>query len=77
MTPDDAGPADAGRDFVAAEALELFRNRRRRAVHVVLKFRMGVEVSPPRGDFRVQVGNAVHDWHRMILVRRYPAQRTV
>ena len=32
---DDAGPADPGNHFIAAEALELVGDRRRRAVHVV------------------------------------------
>ena len=60
---DDAGSADAGRHFVAAKAFELLRDRRRGAMHVVQKFRMGMEVLPPRGDLGVQVGDAVHDWH--------------
>ncbi len=47
---DDAGPPDAGNHFVAAEALELVGNRRRGAMHVVLKFRMGVQIPPPCGD---------------------------
>ena len=60
---DDAGAADAGDDLVAAEALELFGDRRRGAVHVVEQFRMGVQVAPPFGDLGVQVGDAVDDRH--------------
>ena len=33
-------------------------------MHVVLKFRMGMQVPAPAGDFGVQVGNAVDDRHR-------------
>ena len=60
---DDAGAADAGDHLVAAEALELVGDRRRGAVHVVVQFRMGVNIPPPCGDFVVQVGDAVDDRH--------------
>ena len=52
-------------DVVAAEALELFGDRSRRAMHVVEQLRVGVEVVPPSGDLGVQVGDAVDDWHRL------------
>ena len=60
---DDAGAADAGHHLVAAETLELFRHRGRRAVHVVLQLRMGVHVAAPGGDLVVQVGDAIDDRH--------------
>ena len=60
---DDAGPADAGDDVVAAETLELVGHRCRGAVHVVAQFRMGVDIPPPGGDLAVQVGDAIDDRH--------------
>ena len=67
---DDAGAADAGHHLVAAETLELFRHRRRRAVHVVLQFRMRMHVAAPGGDLVVQVGDAIDDRHGLVLARR-------
>ncbi len=61
---DDAGPADAGYDFVAAKALQKVRHRARRAVHVELQLRMGVNIPPPAGDFLVKVGDTIDDRHR-------------
>jgi hypothetical protein len=61
--PDHAGAADAGDDLVTAERLELLGHRRRRAVHVVKKLRMGVQVMPPSRDLTMQIGDAIDDWH--------------
>ena len=66
---DHAGPPDAGHDLVAAEALELVGDRRRGAVHVVLEFRMGMDVPPPGRDLGMQVGDAVDDGHGEVLAR--------
>src|SRR5262249_30208136 len=60
---DNTGAAEAGHDVVAAEALEFFRNDACRAMHVILKLGMGVQVTPPGGDLIVQVGDAVNDRH--------------
>ena len=66
---DHAGPPDAGHDLVAAEALELVGDRRRGAVHVVLEFRMGMDIPPPGRDLGMQVGDAVDDGHGEVLAR--------
>ena len=64
---DDAGPAEAGHDLVAAEALELVRHDPRGAVNVEQKLRVFVEVAAPGGDFIGEVGDAVDDRHEVIL----------
>ena len=62
---DDPGAADARHDIVAAKTLELFRNRGRRAVHVVEQFRIRMHLAAPGGDLVVQVGDAIDDRHGM------------
>src|SRR5215469_13133960 len=57
------GPPDAGNDFVAAEALELFGHRTGGAMHIEAQFRMGMEIPPPLLDLVVQVSDAVDDRH--------------
>ena len=74
---DHAGSPDAGCDLVAAEALELIGDRSGGAMHVVLEFRMGVEVTPPSRDLGVQVGDAVDDGHGDVLARGPPAAPAV
>jgi hypothetical protein len=44
-------------------------------MHVVLQFRMGMKISPPCGDFLVQVGDAVDNRHCNVLVSRLTRQR--
>ena len=50
-------------DFVDAEFAEPGGHDPRRAVDVVLQFRVGVQVPAPFGDLVMQVGDAVDDGH--------------
>ena len=60
---DHPGLADPGHNLVAAEAFELLGDHSGGAVNVVLQFGMGMDIVPPGGNFRVQVGDAVEDRH--------------
>ena len=64
---DDAGPADAGDDLVAAERPELVGDDAGGAVHVVEQFGILVEVAAPGGDLVREVGDAVDDGHEKYL----------
>ncbi len=59
--------AEAGDHFIAAERFEPVGNGRRRAVHVVKEFRVGVDVPSPSCDLGVQVGDAIDDRHRVLV----------
>ena len=76
---DDAGSPNAGDDFIAAEGFQLVGDGRRRAMHVVLEFRMGVDVPPPSGDLGMQIGDAIDDRHRISprSARSRPRDRVV
>ena len=51
---DHAGAAEPRHHLVAAEGLELVGHARRRALHVVEQFRMGMQIVPPFGDLGLQ-----------------------
>ena len=65
---DDAGPADAGHDLVAAECLELVGDDAGGAVHVEEELGVLVEIAAPAGDLVGKVGDAVDDGHGIGLV---------
>ncbi len=60
---DDAGPADARHDLVAAEGFELLGDDAGGTVNVVEQLRVLVQIAAPGGDFVVHPGDAVHDGH--------------
>ena len=60
---DHAGPAQAGRDLVAAEFPQPIRHECCSAMHVVQQFRMFMDIAAPGLDIGVQIGDAVDDGH--------------
>ena len=58
-----AGAADAGHDFIAAEAAELVGHDLCGAVNLELEFRIFVEIAPPDGRFSGEFGDTVADLH--------------
>ena len=52
--PDHAGSAEARHHLVAAEAFKFLGDGRRRALHVIEQFRVGVQIVPPFGDFALR-----------------------
>ena len=61
--PDHAGAAEAGDDFVAAELPQAIGNEACRPVHVVLQFRVRMDVPAPGLDIRLQIGDTIDDGH--------------
>ena len=60
---DDAGPAEAGRDLVAAEFPQPFRHECCGAVHFVQQFGIFMDIAAPGLDIGLQIGDAVDDGH--------------
>src|SRR3979490_452448 len=60
---DDAGSAEAGSDFVAAEFPQPVRHECRSAMYVVQQLRMLMDIPAPSLDIGLQIGDAVDDGH--------------
>ena len=60
---DDAGPAEAGRDLVAAEFPQPVRHECRSAVDVVQQFGMLMDIAAPGLNIGLKIGDAVDDGH--------------
>ena len=70
--PHHASLTDPRDDLVAAEAFKLLGDHPRRAMDVEEQLGMGVDIVPPGGDFRVQVGDTVEDRHLLASLRLLP-----
>ena len=60
---DNAGAAETGGNFVAAELPQTVRHQCRGAVHLVEQFRMFMDIAAPGLDIGLQIGDAVDDGH--------------
>ena len=60
---DHTGLAEAGRDLITAEFPQTIRDECCGAVHIIKQFRMRMDVPAPSLNFRLQVGDTVHDGH--------------
>jgi hypothetical protein len=56
--------------IIATELAQALRDDSRCAVHVVLQFRVHVQVAPPRGHIIGELGNTVDDWHGSLRRRQ-------
>jgi len=60
---DHTGAADAAHHLVAAEGFKLLGDHAGRTVHVEQQLRMGVDILPPSGNFRKEIGDTINDRH--------------